>query len=174
MEIILAAKWNKTLSSSTSQAAAAAVLALFWLSACAPLQPVTPPPSRTTTTSTEAPVRQDSSDQAPAAFPGDRESASATSATAASPKTVASLNLVDQARELLERGRPDEAIRVLERSLRIDPGNPQSAFYLAEAWIQKGNRSQAEAFHRVANVHLSHDPRWEQRLRSQRRRLEQQ
>jgi cytochrome c-type biogenesis protein CcmH/NrfG len=90
----------------------------------------------------------------------------------AGPRALAALSLVEQARGFLERRRPEEAIRLLERSLGVDPGNPQSAFYLAEAWIMKGDRKQAAAFHRLAAIHLAGDPRWSARLRDQRRRLE--
>ncbi len=159
--------------SSSALRLTALVLTFLWFAACTPLQPVAPPPARSPSQPADTPSRERTGDETPAAFSSGRGAETGPSSSAPSPKTLASLNLVQQARELLERGRPGESIRVLERALRIDPGNGQSAFYLAEAWIMKGDLAQAEAFHRVASSQLSGSPDWAARLRDQGRRLNQ-
>ena len=151
----------------------AVILLLLWITACAPMQPAAPPSPVPPPPPAETPGTRPTPEpeSVPPAYPVPRQPAPESEASP-SPRTLAALNLVDQARSFLKAGRPDEAIRILERSMSIDPGNPQSAFYLAEAWLMKGNRSQAEAFHRLAAVHLAGDPVWAKRLRDQRRRLE--
>lgn len=88
------------------------------------------------------------------------------------PQTVASLRLSEQARLLLESKRPDEAIRLLERAVNIDPGNGQNYYYLAEAWLLKKNRMQALEFNRISQIHLNHDTAWMSKVRQQRQRIE--
>jgi hypothetical protein len=151
----------------------AAALLLLMIAACAPMQPAGMPSSRPLPTPAEPPptMPPEEPEPVPPAYPVPQEP-TPESSESPGPRTLAALNLVEQARGFLDRGRPDEALRILERSMRIDPGNPQSAYYLAEAWILKGNRRQAEAFHRLAAVHLSGDPQWTEKLRAQRRRLD--
>jgi tetratricopeptide (TPR) repeat protein len=88
------------------------------------------------------------------------------------PRTVASLRLTDQARLLIESKRPDEAIRILEKALNIDPQNGQNYFFLAEAWIQKGNKMQALEFNRMAELYLASYPSWMVRVLQQKERIE--
>lgn len=154
-------------------AAALLLLLLLQIAACAPMQPAGTPSSRPMPPPAKLPpeMPQEEPTPVPPAYPVLKEPAQESS-EAPGPRTLAALNLVEQARGFLDRRRPDEAIRILERSMSIDPGNPQSAYYLAEAWILKGNRRQAEAFHHLAAVHLSGDPQWAERLRAQRRRLD--
>ncbi len=73
------------------------------------------------------------------------------------PSTLASLQLTSQGLILLESGKPDDAIRLLERAMSLNPANGQNYFYLAEAWLLKGNISQAEEFNRLANIYLKSD-----------------
>jgi predicted Zn-dependent protease len=73
---------------------------------------------------------------------------------------VASLRLIEKARVLLESGKVDEAITTLERAMNVNPSNGQNYFYLAEAWLKKGNPSQAKEFNRLAAIYLKDEPGW--------------
>lgn len=88
------------------------------------------------------------------------------------PRTMASLRLTEQARLMLESKRPDEAISVLEKAMNIDPGNGRNYYYLAEAWITKGNRAQALEFNRMAGIYLGNDDAWKARVQRQKERIE--
>ena len=87
------------------------------------------------------------------------------------PKARASLQLADQGRILLTQGKPDEAISLLERSIGLDPRNGRSYFYLAEAWLMKGNFGQAEEFNRLAGLYLREDLDWAAAVIEQRERI---
>lgn len=87
-----------------------------------------------------------------------------------SPRALASLRLTEQGRMLLESGRPDDAISVLERAVGLNPTNGENYFYLAEAWIAKGDMVQAEEFNRLAALYLDGDD-WKVRLLEQRERI---
>lgn len=88
-----------------------------------------------------------------------------------SPRVLASLSLTEQARALLESGRVDDAIRTLEHSMNVNPSNGQNYYYLAEAWLQKGNLSQAVEFNRLAALYLRDDPDWTSRVKDQQERI---
>lgn len=88
------------------------------------------------------------------------------------PRTIASLRLTEQARLLIESKRPDEAIRTLERALNIDPQNGQNYYFLAEAWIIKGNKIQALEFNRMAELYLAKDALWMSKVLEQKERIE--
>jgi predicted Zn-dependent protease len=87
-----------------------------------------------------------------------------------SPRALASLRLTEQGRMLLESGRPDDAISVLERAVGLNPTNGENYFYLAEAWIAKGDMVQAEEFNRLAALYLEGDD-WKVKLLEQRERI---
>ena len=57
----------------------------------------------------------------------------------------------------LESGKPDDAIRLFERAMSLNPANGQNYYYLAEAWLLKGNTTQADEFNRLANIYLKGD-----------------
>jgi predicted Zn-dependent protease len=86
-----------------------------------------------------------------------------------SPRILASLELTQQGRLLLESGRPDDAISTLERAVSINPTNGQNYYYLSEAWILKGNMVQAKEFNRLAGMYLEGDPEWLVRVFEQRK-----
>jgi len=88
-----------------------------------------------------------------------------------SPRAVASLRLTEQARMLLENGKVDDAITTLERAINLNPSNGQNYYYLAEAWLKKGNPSQAREFNRLAAMYLKNDPSWMDRVKDQQERL---
>lgn len=88
-----------------------------------------------------------------------------------SPRMLASMELTEQARILLDRGRSDDAIRVLERAISIDSNNGRNYFYMAEAWLHKGNKEQAKEFNRIAEIYLRDDPEWRSPVNRQRDRI---
>lgn len=87
------------------------------------------------------------------------------------PRQTASLRLTEQARLLLEDKKPDEAIRTLEKAMNIDPCNGRNYYFLAEAWLLKGNRRQALESNRMAELYLARDAAWMIKVRRQRERL---
>lgn len=87
-----------------------------------------------------------------------------------SPRVLASLELTQQARTLLERGQFDDAISVLERAVSLNPTSAENFYYLAEAWLMKGDTTQAEEFNRLADLYLKGDD-WEMKVVEQRERI---
>jgi hypothetical protein len=90
---------------------------------------------------------------------------------APSPRQVASRHLTDEARVLLESGRPDEAIRTLERAVNLSPTHGQNFYYLSEAWMMKKDLRQAEEFNRLAGRYLRDDPAWAASVSQQAERI---
>jgi len=88
------------------------------------------------------------------------------------PRAVASLQMTEQGRELLERNKVDDAIRVLERAVSLNPGNGQNYYYLAEAWLLKRNIKQAEEFNDLAGTYLEGDQTWMVKVEEQRKRIQ--
>lgn len=87
------------------------------------------------------------------------------------PRALASLGLTEQGRLLLESGRLDDAISILERALILNPTNGQNYYYLSEAWLSKGNPLQADEFNRLAAIYLKEDSGWMVRVTEQRERI---
>ncbi len=77
---------------------------------------------------------------------------------AKSPQRQASMQQVNQARGQLEKGRPDAAIRTLEKAVRIDAGNGAAFMLLARAWRQKGERRKALEFAKKAELLYQRQP----------------
>ena len=76
------------------------------------------------------------------------------------PRAVASLQLTEQGRRLVEDKQPDKAIRVLEQAVSLHPTNGRNYYYLAEAWLMKGFADQAKEFNHLAEIHLKNDNQW--------------
>ena len=87
------------------------------------------------------------------------------------PQALASLELINQARGLIEKNRLDAAIRVLERSVNLHPQNGEAYYYLAEAWLKKGNIPQAKEFHRLAGIYFRNDRQWSSLLKIQKQKI---
>jgi tetratricopeptide (TPR) repeat protein len=87
------------------------------------------------------------------------------------PRALASLHLTEEAKALLDSGQADDAISVLERSVNLNPSNGQNYYYLAEAWLKKGNPNQAREFNRLAAMYLRADPEWTDRVKAQAERI---
>jgi predicted Zn-dependent protease len=88
-----------------------------------------------------------------------------------SSRAVASLRLTEQARVLLESGKVDDAITTLERAMNVNPSNGRNYYYLAEAWLKKGNPFQAREFNRLAAMYLRDEPGWMNRVNDQQERI---
>ncbi|MEJ2100467.1 MAG: tetratricopeptide repeat protein [Desulfobacterales bacterium] len=88
-----------------------------------------------------------------------------------SPRSVASLQLTDQGSRLLEAHQPDKAIRILEQGVSLNPLNGQNYYYLAEAWLMKGDIDQAKEFNHLAGIHLKDDREWMLRVGQQTDRI---
>ncbi len=90
----------------------------------------------------------------------------------ASPRAQASLDITEQGRRLLLGGQVEEAISVLERATGMNPDNGEAFYWLAEAWLKKGNPSQALEYHHQAWLRLRTRAAWGTRLRDQRERMQ--
>ena len=88
-----------------------------------------------------------------------------------SPRALAALQLTEQGRMFLENKQPDDAIGILERALNLNPDNGRNYYYLAEAWLMKGNIGQAAEFNRLAEIYLKDDNEWLQRVILQKERI---
>jgi tetratricopeptide (TPR) repeat protein len=89
-----------------------------------------------------------------------------------SPMALAALNFSEQGQAYLKDKKPDEAIRVLERAVNLNPRNGENYYYLAEAWIMKGNAVQAKEFNHLAEMYIKTDPEWRGRVQSQKERID--
>jgi predicted Zn-dependent protease len=87
------------------------------------------------------------------------------------PRELASLHLTEQGRMLLENGKIDDAISVLERAVSLSANNGRNFFYLSEAWLRKGNVKQAREWNRLAEMYLAEDREWSQRVYDQSERI---
>jgi Tfp pilus assembly protein PilF len=87
------------------------------------------------------------------------------------PRTIASLRLAEQARAYLDAGKPDQAIRTLEKAINLNPSSGESFYYLAEAWLMKGNLRQAQEFNRLAGLHLKYSEGWAAKVQGQAERI---
>lgn len=92
-------------------------------------------------------------------------------ATEENPRAVASLQLTEQGRRLVEERQPDRAIRVLEQAVSLHPNNGQNYYYLSEAWLMKGFADQAKEFNQLAEIHLKDDNQWMIRVAGQADRI---
>jgi hypothetical protein len=81
-------------------------------------------------------------------------------ASAPNPARSASLRMCEQARQEINAGRYDDAIRDLGRSISIDPSNSYAYVYLGRAYILKKDYKQALTFLGRAAAGLGADPVW--------------
>jgi tetratricopeptide (TPR) repeat protein len=89
------------------------------------------------------------------------------------PRERASLGLTEQGRVLLIDGRVDEAIGLFERALNISPANGCNYFFLAEAWILKGDYYQAREWNGMAETYLREDETWIGKVLEQKKKIKQ-
>lgn len=88
-----------------------------------------------------------------------------------SPREDASARLTQEGRQLLQSGNYDNAIRLLEQAVGLDPNNGQSYYYLAQAWLEKGVLAEAKEFNSLARTYLQHDKEWLNRVEMQANRI---
>jgi len=88
-----------------------------------------------------------------------------------SPREKASLQLIQEGRQLLAEGKPDQAIRLMEQAIGLNPDNGQCYYYLAEAWFQKRNFGEARQFNSLAENYLKKDKSWKTRVANQANRI---
>ncbi len=88
------------------------------------------------------------------------------------PVILASLQLTEQGKLLLEQGKVDEAITVFERAINLSPANGLNYYYLAEALIATGDLPQAREWNNMAKLYLSDDLEWKKKVDEQRERID--
>lgn len=89
-----------------------------------------------------------------------------------SPREEASIQLCREGRQRLDEGKPDNAIRLFEQAIGLNPNNGQGYFFLAQAWLKKGAYSEAKEFNRLAQIYLKDDKIWRVRLEKQANQIE--
>jgi len=87
------------------------------------------------------------------------------------PRALTSLRLTEQAQLYLEGRKPDEAIRILERAVNLDPNNGRNYYFLAAAYLSKDVPGQAREFNRLAGIYLTDDSSWMEKVERQRERI---
>ena len=90
----------------------------------------------------------------------------------ASPRETAALQLTEQGRIFLEEGSLDSAISLLERAISLSPANGCICYYLAEAWLGKGDQEHAREFNRLAGLYLDENTEWLNKIREQKKKIE--
>jgi len=86
-------------------------------------------------------------------------------------RMLATASLVEQGKNYLDAGKPDQALGAFERALSVHPGNGKTYYYMAEAWIMKKNKHQAHEFNRLADMYLSEDRTWRGMVADQQKRI---
>ncbi len=76
------------------------------------------------------------------------------------PALAASLRITEQARNQLNNGATDPAMRALARAVSIDPGNPYAYFFLGRAYVARHDYAQALTFFRRAEIGFGANPQW--------------
>jgi tetratricopeptide (TPR) repeat protein len=89
-----------------------------------------------------------------------------------SPREKASIQLTQEGKQLLNEGKTDNAIRLLEQAIGLNPNNGQSYYYLAQAWLKKGIFSEAQEFNNLAQIYLQDDKNWIIRVEKQANQIE--
>jgi Tfp pilus assembly protein PilF len=78
-----------------------------------------------------------------------------------SPRENAAAQLTRQGIEHLDAGRPDNALRLFEQAVGLDPSDGPCYYYMAQAWIAKGKYLQAKRFNHLARDHTADDMTWQ-------------
>ncbi|OGQ90034.1 MAG: hypothetical protein A2464_09655 [Deltaproteobacteria bacterium RIFOXYC2_FULL_48_10] len=159
---------------------AAMGMALIFLTGCSILAPKPAPKPEKTEVGRHLPPKEISPEpipkpmeepSVPKPLPPKRERPAEPPVDQQTPMALASVTFSRQGQAYLKTNKPDEAIRVLERAVNLNPRNGENYFYLAEAWIMKGNASQAREFNRLAEIYMKADPEGMGRVQSQKDRI---
>jgi len=86
-------------------------------------------------------------------------------------RAAASHNLTSQGYKRLQKGDTDGALRLLERAVGINPSDGPAYYYLAEAWLAKGNLPMAARFNKLAATYLGNERNWAVRAKDQTKRI---
>jgi TolA-binding protein len=70
-----------------------------------------------------------------------------------------SVALFNQGRDTYNNGKYDDAIKLLRDSLKMDPDNVDSIYFLGRAYDRKGDSKRAEAFYRKVLTDYSNSNR---------------
>jgi len=97
---------------------------------------------------------------APAAQVSDLPLDSEIAAAQSDPARAASVRVVEQARQELQIGKQDEAIRTLQRAMSIDSSDPYAYFYLGRTNLAAKQFEQAMAFFKRAETGFGSNPAW--------------
>jgi len=89
-----------------------------------------------------------------------------------SPRQNAALQLTQEGQLQLSAGKPDNAIRLFEQAIGLNPNDGECYYYLAEAWLAKGVKSEAKEFNSLARDYLKNDAAWTDRVNQQEFRIE--
>ena len=84
-----------------------------------------------------------------------------------SPREKAAFQLTQDGKQLLEEGKTENAIRLLEQAIGLNPDSGQTYYYLARAWLEKGVFSEAKEFNDLAQIYLQDDKQWMIRVKKQ-------
>ncbi|MBW2591987.1 MAG: tetratricopeptide repeat protein [Deltaproteobacteria bacterium] len=88
-----------------------------------------------------------------------------------SSRIMASHSLTKEGGRLIKKGNIDGAISILERAIGINSKDGEGYYYLAEAWIKKGNLKLAAQYNKLACIYLRNDSRWRSFAEEQVRRI---
>ena len=87
-------------------------------------------------------------------------------------RAQAASELIQQARQFLADWEPDNAINLLERAVNLNPSSGPSYYYLAQAWLMKGDIGQATEFNTLAGIYAMGDPEWALEVAEQKERID--
>lgn len=86
-------------------------------------------------------------------------------------RVAAAHSLIRAGYRLLQNQDYNGAIRMLERAVGVNPADGPGYFYLAEAWLAKGNCDRAARFNELAVLYLRGDRKWTRWAEAQKERI---
>ncbi len=88
-----------------------------------------------------------------------------------SSRIMATHSLTKEGDRLIKKGDIEGAISILERAIGINSKDGTGYYYLAEAWLKKGNLKLAAQYNKLAGIYLRTDRRWKFFAEEQERRI---
>ena len=88
-----------------------------------------------------------------------------------SSRIMAAHSLTKEGDRLIKKGDIEGAISILERAIGINSKDGAGYYYLAEAWLKKGNLKLAAQYNKLAGIYLRADGRWKIFAAEQERRI---
>jgi len=80
------------------------------------------------------------------------------------PRENAAAQLTQQGSQHLSDGKPDNALRLFEQAIGLDPSNGQCYYYMAQAWMAKRKYPEAKRFNNLARDYLADNVDWKTRV----------